>query len=273
MGKCDPKNCKATIVEMLISKGADVNCQDHTGHAPINFASQHGLQSIVKLLISHGANVNNASSIKRTPLHEAADRGHSSVVELLIAHGADVHTKVDFNYKSYKNAECHCEFFYGVTPIHLAAWGHLEYEGHPDVVDILLSHGADVNALTKEGLTPLHLAASTGCIETAKRLLDKGANVNAVEGICEKAYTVARKRTPLHRACLRGHTAMVELLIKSGAHPEIKDTKNQMPLELTPSSCTNIHHLITSHFKSQLQPNKRNTIEVESESSAKKKRH
>jgi len=49
---------------------------------------------------------------------------------------------------------------------------------------------ADANALTKEGLTSLRLAAFTGCIVSAKILIKKGANVSAVEGISEDSKKV-----------------------------------------------------------------------------------
>lgn len=39
------------------------------------------------------------------------------------------------------------------TPLHLAA-----EEGYPDMAEVLLDHGADVNAVDCDGDTPLHLS-------------------------------------------------------------------------------------------------------------------
>ena len=39
------------------------------------------------------------------------------------------------------------------TPLHLAA-----EEGYPDMAEVLLDHGADVNVANDDGDTPLHLS-------------------------------------------------------------------------------------------------------------------
>ena len=48
--------------------------------------------------------------------------------------------------------------------------------GHMEIVALLLEHGADVNARSKDGGTALHAAAFLGRVETVKLLLDKGAD-------------------------------------------------------------------------------------------------
>lgn len=45
----------------------------------------------------------------------------------------------------------------GWTPLHFAA-----FNGHKDVVELLLASRADVNAKDNEGYTPLHWAAERG---------------------------------------------------------------------------------------------------------------
>lgn len=62
----------------------------------------------------------------------------------------------------------------GATPLHMAA-GY----GYKGVAELLLSKGADLNATYSHGLTPLHLAASSGHKTVTKLLIAKGANVNA----------------------------------------------------------------------------------------------
>jgi len=243
----DPKNCKVSIIQMLISNGADPLARNTPGRTPIDFASEAGLTDIVEFLISQGADVNVTDDYNRTPLHQAANYGHSSVVELLISHGADVNAKND------EDADRE-ERFLGMTPMHLAAWGHMQYQGHPDVVDILVSHGADVNALTEGKLTPLHIAASTGCAETARRLIAKGADVNAAAGIGKK------NDTPLHRACLRGQHPVVDVLLKSGARLDLKDTNNVTPFQLTDPRDPYIRHLLVSHAHSLVPGYKRKSV-------------
>jgi len=69
--------------------------------------------------------------------------------------------------------------------------------------------GADVNARDRiVGWTPLHLAADRGRLETAKALINAGANVNA---------SAAHRWTPLHLAVSRRYTELIKVLINAGA--------------------------------------------------------
>ena len=78
------------IAELLITKGADVNCMCIvTEETPLHFASS---REIAELLIVAGADVN-AKAKGHTPLHHAAYDGHNEIVELLIAKGADINPK------------------------------------------------------------------------------------------------------------------------------------------------------------------------------------
>jgi ankyrin repeat protein len=62
------------------------------------------------------------------------------------------------------------------------------------------------------GVTPLHIFATRGDLESCKYLVEAGANVNASG---EDGYT------PLHEAVAQGHFAVVELFLKHGADPTI----------------------------------------------------
>src|SRR4030095_12671335 len=58
------------------------------------------------------------------------------------------------------------------TGLHLAG-------PHPDVVRVLLAHGADPNARDGgDNATPLHFAAAHGDVESVRLLLDAGADVH-----------------------------------------------------------------------------------------------
>ena len=48
--------------------------------------------------------------------------------------------------------------------------------GHTKVVALLLEHGADINAKSRDGGTALHAAAFLGRVETVKLLLEKRAD-------------------------------------------------------------------------------------------------
>jgi len=104
----------------------------------------------------------------------------------------------------------------GVTPLHLAAI--LEDK---DVAEMLLANKADVNAQDDNGLTPLHAAATGGRKAVAEVLLANKANVNA------KAIN---GRTPLHAAAIKGDAAMAALLIANKADVNAKANDGITPL-------------------------------------------
>lgn len=63
----------------------------------------------------------------------------------------------------------------GITALHQAC-----IDGSMEMVDFLLSHGANVNQVDSEGWTPLHVAASCGNLEIAEFLLQQGASLCSV---------------------------------------------------------------------------------------------
>ncbi|XP_047481758.1 putative ankyrin repeat protein RF_0381 isoform X4 [Penaeus chinensis] len=75
--------------------------------------------------------------------------------------------------------------------------------GHTALVDFLIQENANVNAATKDGMTPLHLASWGGHTEVIRALLSKRANGNAktTEGM-----------TAIHLASMGGHVSSMEAL-------------------------------------------------------------
>lgn len=77
-----------------------------------------------------------------------------------------------------------------------------------DVVDTALRQGASVKSVAPDGSTMLHWAVHYDCIDLAGRLLKAGADANAATDL---------GMTPLGLACENGNSAMVHLLLQSGA--------------------------------------------------------
>jgi ankyrin repeat protein len=61
----------------------------------------------------------------------------------------------------------------GFTPLHLSA-----QEGHTDMSTLLLEHQADPNSQSKNGLTPLHLCAQEDRVNVAAILVKNEAEIN-----------------------------------------------------------------------------------------------
>jgi uncharacterized protein len=112
----------------------------------------------------------------------------------------------------------HCHTRDGWTPLHLAA-----HFGHRQVAEALLAHGADVHARAANdlGTTPLLWAVMGQDVATVTLLLDHGADVNE---------TTAAGSTPLHKAAVLGNVALVRLLLARGAKVNARNSGGQTPL-------------------------------------------
>jgi len=78
-------------VKVRLKKRACMSPEDAEGwDFPIHHAAKHGHISVVELLLSKGMDINAEGGTGLTALHYAAEKGHKDVVELLITKGADV---------------------------------------------------------------------------------------------------------------------------------------------------------------------------------------
>ena len=140
-----------------------------------------------------------------TPLHLASMHAPTEGIRVLIAGGADVHatTKV-------------AKF----TPLHLAARA-----GRIENMKILIENGADVNAKTRQGFTPLHMAAAahTHSLEAVEFLSSQdGVDINART---DQGYT------PLH-INIEHHSKAIDFFLQAGA--DINATAGGHFVNLTP---------------------------------------
>ena len=121
-----------------------------------------------------------------SPVMAALYRGHHEVIALLIAAGAEVDLfaaaatgRIDDLRRALKATEAVGAYAYdGWTPLHLAA-----FFGRIDAARILLDAGADVHAVSRNGLTntPLHAATAGKHSEVALLLLAHGAKADVAD--------------------------------------------------------------------------------------------
>ena len=91
-----------------------------------------------------------------------------------------------------------------------------------DLVRFLLENGANLEAKTSKGHTPLHFAVLYKKIEVVKLLIQKGADINATDGF---------KNTPLHMAIFSNRIEVGTILVKNRANLEAKDNWGFTPLQ------------------------------------------
>ena len=166
---------KFMAVYLLLDRGADANIASADGNSPLHTAVSKGFFDITKLLVEKGSYVNLQNKEGRTPLFLSVKNKHEQLIKLLIENEADVRI-------GYK--ENSTERFYLVRGKNRgrAAWHYIagEQVNEPEIIDLLVKSGANVNAQDAEGFTPLHMAAIHGNLKIVKKLVDLDADVNIV---------------------------------------------------------------------------------------------
>ena len=165
-----------------------------------------GLQEVIQKLVDEGSLfTEDNGGVGVSLLHSVIAKGYASDVRLLLDQSGDLAGLI--------NCSNHC----GNSPLHVAA--NTEYL---EVVDILLERKAEVNKQrTLDKYTPLHIAALGGKTATAKRLLEKGADVSM--------WNLYGNR-PLHLAAGMGHCELLRVLLAAGAALEDKNSIGNTPL-------------------------------------------
>ena len=184
----------AEIATMLVDAGATVDARDGSGVTPFGLAARWGNRAVLDVLLERGADVGHRDDLGKTVLHLAAQYDHAEVCEALIAHGLSPNerdnagntplhsaallarrrsTTVLLNHGANPNARG----YLGWTPLHVAASGAVAKDGaDPELCRLLVSRGADVNARTAEGVTPIFHAATQQDSAVVATLLDLGAD-------------------------------------------------------------------------------------------------
>lgn len=115
--------------------------------------------------------------------------------------------------------------------------------GDKDKMEQLIKQGVDVNAIDKDGWTPLHKACLKRNIEVTKLLILNGADINVK--IKMKYFP---DMTSLHLALIKGNSELAKLLIDKGADVNVKTVCGMTPLHFATiiSRLNLVKHLITN---------------------------
>lgn len=182
---------EAEMTRTLLELGCDVNKVLPDCLTALHVAAFHGLAGIATILLAGGAKVNQLAAFEElseaTPLHLAVRYRNWEVAERLVRSGAKL------------NAVALCATVGPTNPLHLAV-GNLDTE----TVRCLVNAGCDVNWSRVNGWTALRQASESGATEIVRILLGFGAVVKQQDVLA------------LHLAAQRGHTDVVELMVKSG---------------------------------------------------------
>ena len=172
-----------------------INDGDWLGLTPLMWSALRDNHTYLKILLLQDARVDLTDSEGRTALHHAARVGSLRCVEILLEAG------IDPNIAS----------LHDVT--HIVA--------NPEVASIVSSlhqHGADLEARSKDGWTPLYTATDLGSQDVVDALVDCGADVNAL---------TFEDDTTIGRAIFRGNVNIVQKLCQSGLKSSWSSTRHE----------------------------------------------
>ncbi len=202
------QNGNAILVRMLLGAGANPNLALLHGETPLMVAARSGYLDVVKQLLAKDANVNARGPRGQTALMWAASQKHPDVVKLLLAQGAGVQARTEV-YNEVMAVPPHGYLPYNRAIPHGADTALLfaARVGDLDSAKLLVDAGANVNDEDAWGVSAAVLAAHSGFREVVNFLLAKGADANAGKA----------GFTALHEAIMRRDEAMVRDLLDHGA--------------------------------------------------------
>jgi ankyrin repeat protein len=306
------RNGHLAVLKLLLDRGADVNAVNKWNNTALHWAAYKGHVPVVEFLCRKGAKMDIRESDKgHTPLHDAAWRGHLGVVQAMLKHGAPVGVRnnrgerpldVALRYRQMEVAKLiqkHAQAgggagggpsggpsgggggpsgggdaltpdqarirlfgavksgdaamvrkILGQFPQLVKARGKNRYtpliwaarQGHMPIVDFLINKGADINAVNKWNNTALHWAAYNGRTAVIILLAKKGARLDIAEN--EKGHM------PLHDAAWRCRLGAVAALLKAGAPAAALNKLGQTPAQVALKfRCPAAAELIQRHIK------------------------
>lgn len=293
-------DCRLEAIDILLEFGANINITDNHGKTPLLYAVSTGNCDLVQYLLEKGADVKMQDNRKVSALHYAKT---AEMINLLVENSADVNltdhkgnTALHYRVKevsldltdltdltpikSLVNAQANINVKNnaGITPLMKSV-----KKNNPDLVDYLLSEGADPNNAEKGYESPLFYSCYYGNAEMVKKLHRAGAQTDFhFDGLGDTALHVActsnsddqdlleiirylvedvklnvNKRcgtqgqngTAVHDACHRESSDVLKLLIdkdKCKIDLEVSDRMGRRPIHLAAGSQSDcFQHLLS----------------------------
>lgn len=152
----------AVLLSPILVSCAVRTWDTHNGRSVLHWAAATGRDSLLLALLAHGADVGSVDYWRDSPLHSAVLSGSTVTVTLLLTHGADIWRR---------NAP-------GWNALDLAA-----IAGYRDIAEVLLQYGAQIVARGGgvQRSTPFHYAVMMGHVGVVELFLSHGADVAATD--------------------------------------------------------------------------------------------
>ena len=151
---------------------SNLDLPDAHGDPPLHVAARAGRVAITRELARKGADIGALNAAGKTPLEVALEHGRTRVASMLIDQGAPLDAQ-------------------GML-VALVEAGVIDR----DTLNFLVSEGAQLDEPDPHGDAPLHVAIRNGHLETVRRLILAGADVNQAAGDGRLPLRIARESAP-----------------------------------------------------------------------------
>ena len=201
-------------MKLLLDRGANADARSKNRYSALLVAAQYpGAENALNLLLDHGAHVRlpkgqGAAQFNAYPIMLASMSGDAGMIGRLHRAGDRVDDRMNLL------------GMFPVTPLL-----ELATTNQVSTIRALLDAGAKVDEADDDGITILGWTAIANRVDTARLLIERGADVNHVD---------KKGMTPLLYAASIdfGDSAMVDLLLKSGARADIRTKEGKTALDL-----------------------------------------
>jgi ankyrin repeat protein len=213
------------VCDVLLERGANVNCQNRFGWTPMHFAVSSGFLEMVELLRSYGAFSDVLNRQQQSPIDLARQHGYSRIEDVLRGRPPRSATMVkqDQLKMQKKSVDVVVPEAAGSVVVSTGSAKSAEKQlskamAAGDLAGVIaaLDAGADVNHVNPTtSICPIHVAVKQGKLDIARVLLERGADVNT---------QTKAGWTPMHFAVNKSSIEMAELLRDFGGK---SDTLNE----------------------------------------------
>lgn len=234
---CAAEAGRALAVDFLLKRKASSRSTDDSEMTALHWAAYNGHEQTVRALSEKKGLLDMVNSVGRTALHLAVIQSQFAVVEFLQRKGVPLETRCKTGLTALHYA-CMADSF-EITRLLLLTGADVEASGsqHQErplhivaargslfLLDLLCEKGASLNARNGVGDRPLCVASRYGHVEVVQKLLERGSPLSVKFG------TGFREDSPLCLAAMGGHWHVASLLLARGASVLKKDEAGWQPI-------------------------------------------